>query len=138
MTRGPGPTCLTRSTKKANYHTRSMQLPRSYAPLHLRSNKRSGRRTVAQGACNRPAVKAPSSSLKPAVEKANRHARSVQPLRGCAPPQLRCNRRSNMGAQAHMSCKPVSRLPSAEKSHRCSRQCHVFSGPSRKTEKISF
>jgi hypothetical protein len=51
-----------------------------------------------------PQLSAPSPSPKPAVEKANRHARSVQPPHDCAPPQLRCNRRSNMGAQAHMSC----------------------------------
>jgi hypothetical protein len=80
----------------------------------------------------------PSSSSKPAVEKANCHVGSVQPPHGCAPPQLRCNRRPNMGAQAHMSMQPVRRLPSAEKLHRRSRQCHVFSGPSRRTEKISF
>jgi hypothetical protein len=34
--------------------------------------------------------------------------------------------------------QPARRLPGAEKSHRRSRQCHVFSGPSRKTENISF
>jgi hypothetical protein len=34
---------LTRSMKKANHHTRSAQLPRGYAPLHFRSNQRSGR-----------------------------------------------------------------------------------------------
>jgi hypothetical protein len=121
---------LIRSTKKANHRTRSVQLPRSYVPLHFRSNQRSGRRTTTQGACNCPAVmrpfifgatsgqegepphkeqataprlSAPSSSPKPAVEKANRHARSVRPPRGCAPPQLRCNQWFNMGAQAHMS-----------------------------------
>jgi hypothetical protein len=44
-----------------------------------------------------------SSSPKPAVEKADRHARSVQPHRGRAPFQLRCNRRSSMGARSHMS-----------------------------------
>jgi hypothetical protein len=48
---------LTRSTKKAKHRTRSVQLPRSYAPLHFWSNQRSGRRTTAQGACNRPSVK---------------------------------------------------------------------------------
>jgi hypothetical protein len=107
MTRGPGPTC----------HTDSPEARR--------------RRTTAQGACNCPAVMrpfifgatngqenepphkehataprlcAPSSSPKPAVEKANHHAGSIQPPRGCAPLQLHCNRRSNMGAQAHMSC----------------------------------
>jgi hypothetical protein len=51
-----------------------------------------------------PWLNAPSSSSKPAVEKSNRHAGSVQPPRGYASPQLRCNQRSNMGAQAHMSC----------------------------------
>jgi hypothetical protein len=68
---------LTQSTKKENFRARSVQPPRGYAPLHL---------------------------LKPTVEKANHRAGSVQSLRGCAPPQLRYNRRSNMGAQAHMSC----------------------------------
>jgi hypothetical protein len=48
---------LTRSTKKVNHRTRSVQLPRSYAPLHFWSNQRSGRRTAAQGACNCPSVK---------------------------------------------------------------------------------
>jgi hypothetical protein len=52
---------LTRSTKKVNHRTRSVQLPRSYVPLHLRSNKRSGRRTATQEAYNRPAVVRPLS-----------------------------------------------------------------------------
>jgi hypothetical protein len=38
---------------------RSVQLPRGYAPLHFWGNQRSGRRTAAQGACNRPTVKCP-------------------------------------------------------------------------------
>jgi hypothetical protein len=86
-----------------------------------------------------PRLNAPSSSPKPAVEKSNRHTGSVQQPRGYVPPQLRCNRRSNMGAQAHMSCmQPMRRSLGAEKSHRHSRQYHDSSGPSRKTEKISF
>jgi hypothetical protein len=107
MTWGPGPTC----------HSDWLKVRR--------------RQTTAQGAGNRPAVMRPfiftatsgqegepphkerataprlctsSFSPKPAVKKANRRAGSVQPPHGCAPPQLRCNRRSNMGAQAHMSC----------------------------------
>jgi hypothetical protein len=43
------------------------------------------------------------SSPKPAVKKADRHARSVQPHRGRAPFQLRCNRWSSMGVRSHMS-----------------------------------
>jgi hypothetical protein len=81
------------------------------------------RRIVAQGACNCPAVTRPStiatasgqegelphkkratvlwlfalpSSPQPTVKEANRCARSMQPPRGCAPPQLRCNRWSNL------------------------------------------
>jgi hypothetical protein len=107
MTRGLGPTC------------------------HAGWPKARRRQTATQGACNCPAVMcpfifaatrgqedepphkkratalglcAPSSSPKPAVEKANCRVGSVQPTRGCAPPQLRCDRWSNMGAQAHMSC----------------------------------
>jgi hypothetical protein len=48
---------LARSTKKANHHARSVQPPRGYAPLHFRSNQRSGRQTTAQGACNYPVVR---------------------------------------------------------------------------------
>jgi hypothetical protein len=36
-----------------------MRLPRGYAPLRSRGNQRSGRRTAAQGACNRPTIKRP-------------------------------------------------------------------------------
>jgi hypothetical protein len=68
---------LTRSTKKENHRTRSVQLPRGYAPLHFWGNQRSGRRTTAQGACNRPWLCAPSSSPKPAIETANRCVGSV-------------------------------------------------------------
>ena len=77
---------LTRSTKKANHRTRSVQLPRSYAPLHFRSNQRSGtlnRPSVKRSlifaetsgqkgeppqAYNRPRLCAPSASLQPAVQ----------------------------------------------------------------------
>jgi hypothetical protein len=52
---------LTRSTKKANHHTRSAQPPCGYAPLHFRSNQRSRRRTAAQEAYNRPTVVHPLS-----------------------------------------------------------------------------
>jgi hypothetical protein len=68
---------LARSMKKANHRTRSVQLPRGYAPLHFRGNQRSKRRTATQEAYKRPAV--------------------------VRPPQFRCNQWSNMGAQAHTS-----------------------------------
>jgi hypothetical protein len=95
---------LTRSTKKANHRTRSVQLPRGYAPLHFRGNQRSGRQTVALGACNRPAVMHPFIFAETSGRKGEppRRKRTTAP-RLCAP-QLRCNRWSNMGAQAHMSC----------------------------------
>jgi hypothetical protein len=34
--------------------------------------------------------------------------------------------------------QPERRLPSAKKPHRRLRQCHVFSGPSRESEKVNF
>ena len=45
---------LTRSAKKENHHTRSLQPSGGYVPLHFRRNQRSGKRTAARGACNRP------------------------------------------------------------------------------------
>jgi hypothetical protein len=92
---------LTRSTKKAKHRTRSVQLPRSYAPLHFRSNQRSGRRTAAQGACNRPSVKRSLIFVETSGRKGEPPQAYNRPVVVC--PQLRCNRRSNMGAQAHMS-----------------------------------
>ena len=85
-----------------------------------------------------PRLCAPSSSPKPAVKKANCRAGSVQPPRGCVPPQLRCNRRSNMGAQAHMSCN--RRAGYWVRKNRTAARANTTSprGPSRKTEKISF
>jgi hypothetical protein len=83
---------------------RSVQLPCGYAPLHFRGNQRSGRRTAVQGACNCPTVKRPFIFTVTSGQRANRRARSIQPSHGCAPPQLRCNQWSNLGAQAHMSC----------------------------------
>jgi hypothetical protein len=70
------------------------------------------------------------------VKKVNRHTRSVQPPRGCAPPQLQPT--VQHGAPGPHVIRPACWLPDAEKSHRRSRQCHVFSRPSWKTEKISF
>jgi hypothetical protein len=129
---------LTRSTKKAYHRTRSVQRPRSYVPLHLRSNQRSGRRTATQGACNRPAVKrslifAETSGRKgePPCKK-----RTTAPLL-CAPSASLQQAVQHGGTGPHV-IQPARRLPGAEKSHRRSRQCHVSSGPSQKTEKINF
>jgi hypothetical protein len=143
MTRGPGPTC----------HTSWPEARR--------------RRTAAQGACNRLAVVRPvifaatngqecesphkerttasrlyalSSSPQPAVKKADRRARSVQPPRGWAPPRLHCSQRSNLwhGGPGPHVMHPARQFLGAKKSHRRSRQYRVSSGPSQETEKISF
>jgi hypothetical protein len=71
---------LARSVKKANRHTRSVQPPSGCAPLYLRRNQWSRRRTAAQGACNRPKVVRPLS-----------FAATSGPT-------------SSMRAQTHMSC----------------------------------
>jgi hypothetical protein len=129
---------LTQSTKKVNHHTRSMQLPRGHAPLHFRGNQRSGRRTTAQGACNRPTVMRPFIFAETSGRKGEppRRKRTTAP-RLCTPSALLQPAVQHGGLGPHVM-QPARRLLGAEKSHHCSRQCHVFSGPSRKTEKISF
>jgi hypothetical protein len=67
-----------------------------------------------------PRISALSSSPKPAVEKADRHARNMQPHHGCAPFQLRCSRRSSMEAWAHMSC---NRCPGYYVQRNCTATC---------------
>jgi hypothetical protein len=125
------------------------------------------RRIVVQGACNRPVVTRPStfaatngqegepphkeratvlrlfalpSSPQPAVKGANRHTRSMQPPRGCAPPQLRYNRWSNLwhGGPGPHVIHLAHRFLGAGKSHRRSCQYHTSSRPSQKTKKISI
>jgi hypothetical protein len=108
---------------------RSVQLPFGYVSLHFWSNQRSGRGTAAQGACNCPAVKRPSVFTVTSGQKG-------KSPRGCAPPQLQPA--VQFGGPGPHVIRSVRRLPGAEKPHRHSRQCHVFSGPSRKTKKISF
>jgi hypothetical protein len=94
-----------------NRRTRSVQPPRGYTPLHLRRNQRSRRRTAVQEVYNRPMVVCPLS-----------FAATDGPTWG---PRPTC----------HATGAPVT---GCGKSHRCSRQCHVSSGPSPKTEKLSF
>jgi hypothetical protein len=81
-----------------------------------------------------------SSSSQPAVKKANRHTRSVQPPCGYTPFHLRRNQWSNLwhgGLGPHVM-HPARRSPGAEKSHHRSRQYCASSRPSQKTEKINF
>jgi hypothetical protein len=75
----------------------------SHMSCGLTRNGRS--QSTAHEACNRPTViSVPPSSPKPAVERADRHAGSMQPHRGCAPFRLRRIRWTSMEAQARMSC----------------------------------
>jgi hypothetical protein len=117
---------------------RSVQLPRGYAPLHFRGNQRSGRRTAAQGACNRPTVKRPFIFAVTSGQKGEppRKKRTTAP-RLCSRSASLQSAVQHGGPGPHVM-QPARRLPGAEKSHRRLRQCHVFSGPSRKSEKISF
>ena len=76
---------------------------RSHTSSELTQNGRS--QITAHEACNRPAVKSiPPSSPKPEVERADRHAGSMQPHHGWAPFRLRCTRWSSVEVWAHMSC----------------------------------
>jgi hypothetical protein len=91
-----------------------------------------------QGACNCPAVMRPFIYAKTSGRKGEppRRKRTTTP-RLCTPSTSLQPAVQHWGPGPHVM-QPARRLPSAEKSHRRSRQCHVFSGPSRKTEKISF
>jgi hypothetical protein len=132
-------TCrLARSTKKANRRTRSVQPPRGYAPLHCRRNQRSGRRTAAQGACNRPTVMRPFIFAKTSGREGEppRRKRTTDP-RLCAPSASLRPVVQHGGPGPHVM-QSARRLLSAEKPHRSSCQYHVSSGPSQKTEKICF
>jgi hypothetical protein len=129
---------LTRSTEKANHRTRSVQLPCGYAPLHFRSNQRSGRRTAAQGACNRPSVMRPFVFAETSGQEGEPPCRKhTIALRLCAPSALLQPTVQHGGPGPHVM-QPAHRLLGVEKSHRRSRQYHVSSGPSRKAKKIGF
>jgi hypothetical protein len=129
---------LAQSAKKANRHTRSVQLPRGYVPLHFRRNQRSGRRTAAQEACNRPRVMRPFIFAETSGRegKLPRRKRATAP-RLCAPSASLRPVVQHGGPGPHVM-QPARRSLSAEKPHRRSRQYHVSSGTSRKTKKISF
>jgi hypothetical protein len=109
---------LTRSTKTANHRTRSVQLPHGYAPLHFQSNQPSGRRTAAQGACNRPAVKRPLIFAETSGRKGEppRRKRTTAPQL-CAPSASLQPTVQQGGPGPHV-IQPARRLPGAEKSHR--------------------
>jgi hypothetical protein len=129
---------LARSTKKANHRTRSMQPPRGYAPVHFRRNQRPGRRTAAQGACNHHADMRLFifTGISGREGKPPRRKRTTAP-RLCAPSASLQSAVQHGGPGPHVM-QPARRLLGAEKLHRRLRQCHVPSGPSQKTEKISF
>jgi hypothetical protein len=117
---------------------RSVQLPCGCVPLHFWGIQRSGRRTAAQGACNRPTVKRPFIFAVSSGQRGEppRKKRTTAP-RLCtpsAPPQLAVQFR---GPGPHVM-QPARRLPCAKKPHRRLRQCHIFSGLSRESEKVNF
>jgi hypothetical protein len=129
---------LARSVKKANRRTRSMQPPHGYAPLHFRRNQRPGRRTAAQGACNRHADMRLFifAGISGREGKPPRRKHTTAP-RLCAPSASLQSVVQHRGPGPHVM-QPARRLLGAEKLHRRLLQCHVPSRPSQKTEKISF
>jgi hypothetical protein len=114
MTRGPGPTC------------------------HAGWPEARRRQTAAQGVCNRPAVMHPFIFAATSGQEGEppRRKRTTDP-RLCAPSASLRPVVQHGGPGPHVM-QPARQLLSAEKPHRRSRQYHVSSGPSRKTEKISF
>jgi hypothetical protein len=93
---------------------RNVQLPHSYEPLHFRGNRRSGRRTAAQGACNCPAVKRTfiftiTSSQKGELPRKKR----TTALRLCAPSASLQPAVKHEGPGPHVM-EPAHRLPGAK------------------------
>jgi hypothetical protein len=82
----------------------------------------------------------PSIFTELVVKEANRRARSMHSPRGCVPPQLRCNQRSNLwhGGPGPHVIHPARRFLGAGKSHRRSRQYRAFSRPSQKAKEINL
>jgi hypothetical protein len=116
---------------------RSVQLPCCYAPLHFWGNQRSGRRTAVQGACNRPTVKRPFFTItsgKRGEPPRKKHTTVARLCAHSASLQLVVQ----LGGLGSRVMQPARRLPGAKKPHRRLRQCHIFSGPSRESEKVNF
>jgi hypothetical protein len=106
---------------------RSVQLPHSYAPLHFRGNRWTGRQTAAQGACNCPTVKCPFIFAVTGGQKGEppRKKRTTAPLHA---PSASLQPAVQHGSPGPHVMQPARRLLGAKKPHRRLRQCHVFSG----------
>jgi hypothetical protein len=89
-------------------------------------------------ACNRPTVKRPFIFAVTSGQRGEppRKKRTTSP-RLCAPSASLQLAVQHGGLGPHVM-QPTHRLPGAKKPHRRLRQCHVFSGPSRKSGKVNF
>jgi hypothetical protein len=143
MTRGPGLTCHTNWPEAQRRQTTTQgacNIPAVVRPfIFAATNGQEGEPPHKERA-TAPRLCAPSSSPQPTVKRTNRRTRSVQSPRGCAPPRLRRNQRSNLwheGPGPHVM-HLARRFLRTEKSHHHSRQYHASSGPPQKTEKLNF
>jgi hypothetical protein len=99
------------AVRKANRRTRGMQRPAVKRPFIFATTSGQKGELPRKKCTTAPRLCAPSASLQPAVQ--------------------------HEGPGPHVM-QPARRLPGAEKPHRRLCQCHVFSGLSWKSEKISF
>ena len=116
---------LAQSAKKANRHTGSVQPPYGYTPFHLRRNQRSRRRTVAQGACNRPMVIRPSIFTTTSGQGSEPPHKEHETAPRLRPPSASLRPVVQHGGPGPHVMQPARQLLSAEKPHRRSRQYHV-------------
>jgi hypothetical protein len=117
---------------------RSVQLPCCYTPLHSRGNQRSGRRTAVQGACNRPTVKRPFLFTVTSGQRGEPPRKKRTTVARLCAPSASLQPTVQLGGSGPHVMQPAGRLPSAKKPHCRLRQCHVFSGPSRESEKVKY
>jgi hypothetical protein len=91
-----------------------------------------------QGACNCPMIKRPFIFVVSSGQRGEppRKKRTTVPrlYAPSAPLQLAVQ----LGGLGPHVMQPARRLSCAKKPHRHLRQCHVFSGPSRESEKVYF
>jgi hypothetical protein len=117
---------------------RSVQLPCGYAPLHLRGNQRSGRRTAVQGACNCPTVKRPFIFTITSGQRGEPPRKKRTTVAWLCAPSSSLQPAVQLGGPGPHVMQPVRQLPGAKKPHRRLCQCHVSSGLSRESKKVKF
>jgi hypothetical protein len=91
-----------------------------------------------QGAWNRPTVKRPFIFTVTSGQRGEPPRKKCTTVARLCTPSASLQPAIRLGGLGPHVIQPARRLPSAKKPHRHLRQCHVFSGASRESEKANF